>query len=227
MSPLNEKRCYQFFIPFSMLYFTLSITAHLLSHKLLPIDHHMLTAGTPIITLWFILNDVITEVYGYQIVKKLFWNLAIIEFLFCSGMALSSHLASPPGNPAQLAYVFILGSLLRPYSIWLGVLFCVFLNAYLISRWKILLMGKYFWLRSMVASAIAMLIFTAIAIFEIFWGTSLSHQIAWIILWGFIFKMITLIIFSLPASLCAAYLKKKEGINIFDQQINYNPFKIH
>ena len=58
----------------------------------------------------------------------------------------------------QNAYEEVFGNLIRFVSAgFLAVLSSHFLNIYIFSKWKILLRGKYFWLRSIGASELVAL----------------------------------------------------------------------
>lgn len=211
----------------AMLYMTIKLTTVVLIYKIVAIGPFTATASTLIIPFWFVLSDIITEVYGYQVTKRLIWIALICQFMFaflCGGFV---HLDSPPNWSNQAAYIQVLGKLPRvAIASFLAILFGAFLNAYAITKWKILLRGKYFWLRCLGATAVGEFVFTLVALVTEFWGvtstSNLLHLLA--ISYGTKLLMDPLLIY--PASLLATWIKNSEGIDIYDYNTNFNPFNL-
>jgi uncharacterized integral membrane protein (TIGR00697 family) len=105
--------------------------------------------------LWFVLGDVIAEVYGYKAARHVIWMAIICQFIFALSCAILISFDSPDGWANQGAYNQVLGKLPRvAFASFFAIVSGAFINAYAISKWKILLHGKYFWLRSLGASAV-------------------------------------------------------------------------
>ena len=66
----------------AMAYVTTKLLAILLFYKIITLFSIKAAASTLIIHLWFCLGDVITEVYGYKIAKKLVWMSALCQLAF-------------------------------------------------------------------------------------------------------------------------------------------------
>jgi uncharacterized PurR-regulated membrane protein YhhQ (DUF165 family) len=99
-------------------------------------------------------------------------------------------------------------------------------NIYLLSKWKIWLQGRYFWLRCFVSSAIGEIIVTIIADITAFWGTMSLTQFDHLVLSVYFFKVLYSLIATFPASWVTTFLKKYEGIDVYDYTTKFNPFSL-
>lgn len=208
----------------SMIYLTIKLMTILLIYKIVTIGPFTITASTIIIPIWFLIGDIIAEEYGYEISKQLIWITLLCQFIFAFSCALLIKLGSPPSWSHQAAYEQILGSLPRvAIASFIAIFFGALLNASLLTKWKILLNGKYFWLRSLAASAIGEAIFTIAAYLIEFLGVVPFATLIELMTISFITKIIVGLIFVFPSSLIAALLQKIEGIG---QNNNAENFKI-
>ena len=87
-----------------------------------------------------------------------------------------------------------------------------FINIKLISRWKFLTNGRYFWLRSIGASGVSETLFTILSTFIIQYGKHPLKMIILIIFASVVVKLIYTISLAMPANLVVCYLKKVEGV---------------
>ena len=223
----QNKIGYRYLVPLSMLYMTIKLTTLLLIYKVISIGTFSASASTLIMPFWFVLGDIIAEVYGYKIARKLIWMAIIYQFLFafvCAEM-ISLHTTSP--SPHQEAYNHILGKLPRiAFSSFIAILAGAFINAYVISKWKILLCGKYFWLRSLGASSIGELIFTGVAYISEFLGVVPLASLLELMIASYVIKLILNPILVIPSTLVVYLLKRAENLDTYDYGVNFNPFKL-
>jgi uncharacterized PurR-regulated membrane protein YhhQ (DUF165 family) len=64
---MNKKINFYSLLPFiAMAYLTLKLLSILLFYKIITVFSIKASAGTLVIPLWFLVGDVITEVYGYK-----------------------------------------------------------------------------------------------------------------------------------------------------------------
>jgi uncharacterized PurR-regulated membrane protein YhhQ (DUF165 family) len=113
---------------------------------------------------------------------------------------------------------------LRDLSGTLGLLVSSFVNIYLVSKWKILVKGRFFWLRSLGASAAGELCLSIIGFSIAFYGKIPYLNIVKLIFAAWLFKSAFTLVGIAPASFIANFLKKFEGIDVFDYTTNFNPF---
>lgn len=210
-----------------MLYMTIKLITVVLIYKIITIGSFSASASTLIMPLWFVMGDVIAEVYGYKVARHMIWMAIICQFIFAFACAGMIAFDTPFGWTHQEAYDQVLGKLPRvALASFLAIVSGAFINAYAISKWKILLRGRYFWLRSLGASAVGELVFTVVAYLTEFLGVvPLSHLLHLMII-SYAIKLILNPILVVPSLITAFALKRIEGVDAYDIGINFNPFKM-
>lgn len=224
-----EKRAYTYrlLIPLSVIYITFMLCSIVLVHKLVIISSTITAAGVFLFPATFVLGDVIAEVYGYKVAKQLLWSAILCEFLFALFCYILIHLKSPSFWHYQQDFDYILGGLLRIYFSGLfAFLLASFVNVILLSKWKIALKGKYFWLRSVVSSCIGEAIYTVICVFLIYYGTIPFGKVVDLIISVYIITMLYIAILATPAAPLTRFLKRIEG-DTYDYGVNFNPFGLN
>jgi len=211
----------------AMLYAIIIVSSTTLVYKIIEIHEFIITAGALLTPVWYFLGDVIAEVYGYKISRRLIWFGLICECVFvllCSSLI---HLPSPGYWHQQEAYNIVLSGLPRIFigSI-VGTILGTFINVYLVTKWKILMKGKYFWLRGLGANVIGQLIFSSATALIDLLGVIPVADIIKVILSAYLIKITIVPILAIPSAFLASYLKKVEGIDTYDYTTNFNPFKL-
>jgi uncharacterized PurR-regulated membrane protein YhhQ (DUF165 family) len=185
---------------------------------------------------YFMLLDVVTEVYGYYEARRVLLAGLFAYSLFVLTMSLINHIPSPHSyNVAWSsvqdpdAYIYLFNNL---YLVWIAVVFCALiantLNMIVLSKWKILVKGRYFWIRSISTSLVAAVIFSSISNLFAFGFFLHKAQLGYFFELIFISvsaKLLTLLVLAYPSTLLTHFLKRKEGIDVYDYGISYNPFR--
>ncbi|TAK73482.1 MAG: VUT family protein [Gammaproteobacteria bacterium] len=227
MSSSDNLKHSNYLLFLTMLYVSITLCSGVLTYRLVQLGPVYTQAGTLVVPLWFILSDIIAEVYGYRVAKKLVWFSFICQMLFGIACLLLINLPSPTFSDNQAAYLVVLGSFLHlTMSKFVAYMAGGFINIYLISRWKILLRGRYFWLRSLGATTIAEFIFTFLTVFLIQMGRLHLKEILMIVMVSYFLKVIYSIILAFPASLIASFLKRADGIDVYDYKVSFHPAKV-
>lgn len=186
-----------------------------------------MSIGVFIVPFSYACSDVITEVYGYKISKQIIWFGLFSELLFDSICYFASIIKSPSFYNNDLIYNQILHPLIYVYfAVLIASIVSDFSNIYFLSKWKVLMRGKYFWLRSIGASWISEFVFTVMCDGLVFSKAFSTPKVLHTILSTFFIKMICAIILSLPISLLAAKLKRIEDIDVDDRQISFKPLTV-
>lgn len=219
---------YQCIYFLSMFLTIMGIVHTILINKLVTTPLGIMSVATLVSPAFVILSDVITEVYGPRLssqIQQLSWLTQFVIGLLClffinlpspNFLQLKSHFEYVIGN---ISYMIIFSAT--------AALISIYINTNLLSKWKILLRGKYFWLRSIGSSGLALAIFTLL-ITPVFISIGITHDtktLISIMSWGFFFKIFCLVIFAFPSTLLVILLKKIEKIDINADQSTFNPFK--
>lgn len=160
-----DNKPYRYLYLLTMIYVTIMAAVSVLSKKIIILSGHITMAGTLFIPFWFILSDIITEIYGYTISRNIIWLSFICHFLFSILCTIGLKIPSPTFWHGQAAYELVLGDLIRiNISGLIAYIISGYINIYLLIKWKSILKGRYFWIRSFFASTISELLYTVIAV---------------------------------------------------------------
>lgn len=212
----------------TVLFVTCLITSNLLETKLFQIGRLTLTAGFIIFPVSYIVNDCMAEVWGFKITRLVIWLGFILNFLVVAAGELAVLL--PPAdcwldNEPHFNYVFGLAPRITGAS-FVAFLIGSFLNAYVMSRMKVLSSGRHFSLRAIVSTIVGegadSLVFFPLA----FYG-SVPHSILIQMMVIQVIAKTLYEIIALPLTIrIVKWIKKQEHIDVYDQGISYNILKV-
>ena len=218
---------YKVLIFISMFYMSIMLCNAILTNRYIGNDILFVLGGTFTSPFVFILDDIITEIYGYRITQSLILTGFIAQTFFvviCQLALLTPH---PNFFQEQASYNYVLGlSLLRiSVSGFVAYIVANLANSYILSRWKVLLKGRYFWLRSLGASTFSEALYSLLAILMMEIGSIPNNRILQVVAISFSIKVLYSIVLAGPANLLVNYLKGITGIDVYDFSNKFTPFK--
>jgi uncharacterized integral membrane protein (TIGR00697 family) len=184
-------------------------------------------AGILFFPVSYLFGDILTEVYGYAMTRRVVWTgfAALIFATITSWLVLK--LPPAPGWSEQPAFETVFGATWR---IVLGsltaFLFGEFCNSYTLAKLKIASKGKHLWLRfvvsTIVGEGIDTLIFYPLAFYAL-WTNALLLKV---MLSSYLFKVVWEILATPFTYIFVGWLKRAEKIDFFDYNTNFSPFHI-
>lgn len=225
LEPLKlNSRCILFL---AMLFVTASVAADAVAYKFCLIGPLIESGATLAFPLTYILGDIIAEVYGYSMARRVIWFSLGCEIIFATLIWLIVQVPTAPNFPHQAEYKDVFDPILRfVLSCIIGDIISSFINIYAISKFKILLQGKNFILRSIAATAVGEAVMNIIACSLAFFGITPYLMVLKVILYAYLLELFYAAIFAIPALFIIMMLKRLEKIDAYDYNINYNPFKL-
>jgi uncharacterized integral membrane protein (TIGR00697 family) len=176
--------------------------------------------------LSYIFGDILTEVYGFRAARKVIWlgflcNLIVVLAIWIGGLLP----AAPFWEGKQAAYDTILGYVPRVLlASFVAYLIGEFANSFVLAKMKIKTKGRWLWTRTIGSTIVGQGLDSAIFITIAFAGTpdfvAISIVHLWLIKTGYE-TVATPFTYAL-----VNYLKKKEGIDTYDYNTRFNPFRI-
>ena len=215
------------FMFFSVLFCVCLITANVLETKQISIGELSITGGLLVFPVSYIINDCVCEVWGYSKARLLIWLGFFMNFIFVAFGALCDAIPGAPywHNDEGFHAVFGLAPRIAAAS-FLAFIAGSFINAYVMSKMKISSKGKHFAWRAIMST-----VYGETADSVIFFPLALGGVVPWseipkLIVSQVILKTVCEIII-LPITICVVKkVKKVEGEDAFDNNINYNILKI-
>lgn len=212
----------------AMLYICLIISSSLLGGKVITTSYGLISGASLICPFWFLLNDIVAEVYGFRITAYFFVSAIISEFIFASICILVAQLPSPSSWQHENIYS-LFSPLFQIYLLQLlGISLAWYVNTFIITRWKILVKGKYFWLRSIGSSCVGVIIFCVVSVAPsliIVGSYNTLQDVVSMLMWSFILKLFVLLILAYPASKLVSVIKYIEKSDAYDSAVGFNPFR--
>ena len=203
------------------------LVSNILASKIMMVGPWSAPAGVLVFPLAYIINDVIAEVWGYRKARLIIWagfgvNLLAVLF-FSMGIA-----ATPsPFYGSQEAFSTVLGNTPRIVAASLmAYLVGSFLNAYVMSRFKVLTHGKGFSVRAVVSTLAGEGADSLIFIIVAFAGVFPAGVLFTMVLTQAIIKTVYEIAVLPLTVLVVKKVKKLEGEDTFDINVSYNPFRL-
>lgn len=209
----------------AMLFVTISLSTFILGYKVITIHHTIFSAAALVIPIRYMLGDVIAEVYGFYIAKKYIWYMVICGISFAAIITVAIHLPSPTFWDHQAQYNTVLGRTMRiAVDATVGVILGSMLNVYLLTKWKVLVSGRLFILRSLGSSVIGELTQYIVVLIMMYYNLLTWRQIFELIIVDYAIQVVFLFISTPFAHLLVSLLKRIEGREVTDQTIVFNPF---
>jgi len=223
----KSKQTYKLLLGLCCLLLTISLTSFVLGYKVIEIHGHILSAAAIIIPFRYLISDLIAEVYGLSVAKKMIWMLIFCGILFSLVCVFTVKLPSPSYWSHQKDYDFVLGNTLRiALSATIGVLLGSMLNVFLLSKWKVLFEGRWFLVRSLLSSVCGELTQYIIVLTMMYWGLLGADKIIELIIIDYAFQVIFLLALSPATHIALFIIKYVEGVDVYESNISYNPFDL-
>lgn len=169
-------------------------------------------ASALIFTLNYTVTDVIANIYGYKVSKRLVWATLFCHIVFMIGIIAIECLQNQTDND------FLFNSLKTLFASCVGFFVSAQLNAFLITRlkWFPFIGGHFFPLRSLFSTSIAQFSVCLSSYPLLFIGTYPFTEIIQMIINAWQIKSILWFLLVLPAYLLNKLIKKIEQIEVND-----------
>ena len=185
------------------------------------------TSAIVIFPISYIVGDVLTEVYGYAAARRVIWagfaaNLVMVIAIYAGGLLPAASFWED-----QAAYDTILGFTGRLLiASFIAYVIGSFTNAYILARLKIRTQGRLLWVRTIASTIGGQGLDTFFFTFIAFVGV-LSIGDVWRI---FYIEWLLKVLYESAATpltyAVVGYLKRREGIDVYDETTNMNPLAV-
>lgn len=211
----------------AVVFVSVLLISNVASSKIVAFGPFDFDGGTLLFPLSYIFGDILTEVYGYKRSRRIIW----LGFLMNIMMALvfMAVVALPPAAEGSNheAFKAVLGWTPR---IVLGSILAYFVgefsNSFIMAKMKIWMEGKMLWARTIGSTIIGEGLDTVIFVLIAFYGVLPNELLMAIIVSNYLFKVGVEILFTPVTYLIVGFLKKSEGVDVYDAGTNFNPFKL-
>ena len=203
------------------------ITANLLETKVVQLGSLTVTAGLLVFPVSYIINDCISEVWGFRKAKLVIWSGFAMNIFVVSLGLVAVALPAAPFWEGEEHFNFVFGMAPRIVVASLtAFLVGSFLNAYVMSRMKLASQGRHFSLRAIVSTVIGetgdSLLFFPIAFGGLIPWQELLVMMGLQVLLKSLYEVIIL-----PLTIrVVKAVKRMEGTDVYDENISYKVWNL-
>ncbi len=212
------------FVVVVALFITCLLAANIMAVKLVHVFGLILPAAIIIFPISYIAGDVLTEVYGYGVARKVIWlgffcNLIVVAAFWVGGI-----MPPAPFWDGQAAYARILGYTPRILAAsFLAYLVGEFANSYILAKMKIATKGRWLWTRTIGSTLVGEGLDSAVFITLAFVGTIPTGALASAVLTQWLVKCGYEALATPLTYKVVAYLKRQEQRDAYDYETRFNP----
>lgn len=218
---------FKYLIYVAVFFVSVLLISNVASSKILTLWKFDFDGGTILFPLSYIFGDILTEVYGYKRTRPLIWTGMVMCVLMAAVFIIVGKLPPSAGWEGQSSYEMILGWTPRIVGASVVAYFCgEFLNSYVLAKIKIWMNGRHLWVRTITSTLVGEGADTLIFVMIAFWGVLPNDLLLAVIVSNYIFKVGVEVLFTPITYLIVRFLKKGEGVDVYDRGTNFNPFAI-
>ena len=219
---MKKEEYSKVFIVLCALNITCLLISNIITIKTINIVGLIFTAGDILFPITYILNDVFTEVYGFNKSKLIIWTSFFCNLLMIIIFKITILLPSSDLFRMQEELVDILGITPRILiASFIAFLVGNFANSIVMSKLKVKTEGKYLALRTISSTLVGEGLDTLIFIPIVFIDSLDLQTMIFLMSNTFILKVFLEIILTLITFRVINFIKKKEKIDTYDNGIKY------
>lgn len=220
----QTKTVSRLFMSIAVIYVTCLLLSNLIAGKMWAVTGSVtLPAAVILFPITYIFGDIFTEVYGFHQARTVIWLGFGCSFFAVAVYLITIALPYPGFWGSQEAYAVVMGTTPRvALASFTGYLFGEFSNSMILSKLKVATQGKRLWVRTILSTLVGEGFDSVIFIVISFWGTMENATVLQMILYQYLFKVGYEVLFTPVTYAVVAWLKKAEGVDVYDYNIRYN-----
>ena len=225
--PKESRNVSRLYVILGCLFVTCLLISNMVAGKLITVLGKALPAAVILFPITYIFGDALTEVYGFKRSRLIIWTGFACNLLMAVIFMLVVALPYPEFWEQQDAYAVVLGMTPRVVVASLvGYFLGEFTNSAVLSKLKLLTRGNWLFSRTIGSTIVGEGIDTVVFITIAFAGTVSSSVLLSMIAAQYIFKVVYEILVTPLTYLVVGWVKKKEGVDVYDWGVKYNPFSL-
>lgn len=213
------------FVFMAVLFCVCLIVSNLIASKIFVVGSITLPAAVIVFPISYILNDCLSEVYGYRKANRVIWMGFAMNVLVVLFSQLAIALPGAVFWDGDAAFRSVFGAAPRAtIASWLAFLLGSKLNAWVLCKMKVAQQGRHFWLRAIVSSVVGEFADSLIFIPIMFWMLGFKAVVT-MMLCQVSAKVLYEIVILPVTKFVVTRVKAIENIDTYDNNLSFNPFK--
>jgi uncharacterized integral membrane protein (TIGR00697 family) len=221
------NRAYKYYDLIAIFFVVALITANIIAVKLVDLGGFILPAAVIIFPISYIIGDVLTEVYGYRLARRVIWLGFAGNLFMVIAIWLGGRLPAASFWGDQAAYDTILGFTPRLLiASFIAYLAGEFLNSFVLAKMKIATGGRWLWSRTITSTLVGQLVDSALFISLAFAAILPPAEIIRLVITQWLFKSIYEAVATPFTYWVVNALKRAENEDFYDRETDFNPLKL-
>lgn len=211
----------------AMLFSACLILSNLTAMKVIHFWHITATAALVFFPMSYIFDNILTEVYGFQVSRRIIWLALLCNIIVIGGAMLTVYLPSDQTWHQQNAYqnIYLTAPRIMLASM-AAYLLGEFFNATALAKLKIATQGRHLWLRCVVSTAFGLALDSIVFTLVGFIGVVPLNTMWRMIITMYVLKLLYEIL-ALPITYwVTGYLKRQDQVDHYDYHTRFNPFSL-
>ncbi len=210
--------------PLAALFVTTLIISNIIASKIGSFGGFFMPVGVVIFPLAYVLGDVLTEVYGYGVMRRVIWTGFLCNLLAVLILWVARVLPPAPFYADQAAFDAVLGSTPRILAAsFVAYLIGSFSNALIMAKLKVKTQGRFLWLRMITSTIVGEGLDSFVFILLAFGGVFPGGQVVMLAVTQWVFKLAFEVVVVPVSYAVVAWLKRAEKTDHYDRATNFNP----
>ena len=203
------------------------VTANIMAVKLFGLWGLVLPAGVVVFPVSYICGDVLTEVYGYRVARRVIWLGFLCNLIAVAAIYVGGILPAAPVWQDQQAYETILGYTPRLLAAsFLAYLVGEFANSYVLAKMKVATNGRWLWSRTIRSTVVGQGLDSLVFVFLAFVGRIPLAAIISAIVAQWLVKSAYEALATPLTYVVVNRLKRTEDVDVYDRDTNFNPLPV-
>jgi uncharacterized integral membrane protein (TIGR00697 family) len=212
------------FVVVVALFVTTLIAANITAVKLIVVFGLVLPAAIVVFPISYICGDVLTEVYGYRVTRRVIWLGFLCNLVAVVAIYLGELLPAAPFWPDQEAYESILGYTPRLLAAsFAAYLVGEFANAFVLAKMKLATNGRFLWSRTIGSTLVGQGLDSLVFILLAFAGTIPASAMLAAVVTQWLVKSLYEALATPLTYVVVKRLKRLEGVDVYDRDTRFNP----
>ncbi len=223
----NNDYYSKWFVLTAAIFVTCLTTANIIAVKLVSLAGFILPAAIIIFPISYIVGDVLTEVYGYRQARQVIWLGFLCNLIAVVAIWLGGLLPAASFWDGQVAYERILGYTPRLLAAsFIAYLIGEFSNAFVLAKMKIATRGRWLWTRTVGSTLVGQGLDSLVFITLAFVGTIPLDGLVSAIVTQWLAKSLYEAAVTPLTYGVVNFLKRQEGMDVYDYGTRFNPLLI-
>ena len=209
------------------LFVTVLIISNIVAVKVVTLGPLVVTAAIVLFPVSYILADVLTEVYGYAVARRVIWIGFLCNLVAVLAIMIGGLLPAAPFWQGQDAYAAILGFSARLLAAsFVAYLGGEFLNAFVLAKLKLRTGGRHLWLRTIGSTLVGQALDSSVFVVVAFAGVLPGDALVATVLSQWAAKSLYEALATPLTYLVVRFLKRSEGVDHYDRDTRFNPLAV-